>query len=113
MEDECAHCLGVGESMDLLPLFIMSRVTARGEHDTDSRAVLPTDGNVGESSVRTGTHDRYEITVEKRKHDLRLGITEPRIELHDLRAIRRHHQAKIETAAIGTSFLRHGGDGRL
>ena len=99
--------------MDLLSLFIMSRIAARGEHDTDGRVILPTDGNVGESSVRTGTHDRHEIAVEKWKHYLRLWITEPRIELHDLRPIRRHHQTKIEAAAIDAAFLRHGSDGWL
>ena len=75
VEYQCARILGVRDAVNLMSLFILPGVTARGEHNADRRTVLPRDRHVGEPPLAAGAHDLGEVPVEERQNDLRLGRT--------------------------------------
>ena len=88
---------------------------ALGRDDDAHRCVIAPCrlGDVRERA-RRGTHEEIgQRGVEARKHHLRLGIAEARIELHDTHALRRECKPGVEQPGKGSAATAHLFDRRL
>ena len=93
-----------GDDLSALRRF---RISARREHDADVRLVLEPRGPRRQRAGRRGSQQPRQIFVQHRQHDLRFGIAEPDVELHDLRTVGRQHQADVQKAAERVSLVLH------
>ena len=107
MKDKSTHALSNLDAADFMPLFIGGRITTGRDDDTDRSTVLPTNRYLCKAPIRAGTHDLYEISIEKRQHDLRFRIAKACIKLDDLWAVRCNHKAGIKATAIEPPLLFH------
>ena len=90
------------------------RVAGRREHDADVRLIAGLDAVAGGNAVAGRRHQQFgEIDAQPRQQHLRLGIAEADVELDDLGAVGRQHQADVEEAAERRAVGLHRVDHRI
>ncbi|MPM39884.1 hypothetical protein SDC9_86520 [bioreactor metagenome] len=92
-------------------LAVRARVTARCRYDANSGALLPVNGNFGQSAISCRQHNVDKVALETRQHGLSLRVTEAGVVLNDVGDAIHNHEAEIKYAFKRPALGRHGFDG--
>ena len=107
-EDLLAHGLVNGKRQ---ALFVAAGVALGGENHAAGVFLAKTHQLRLQLAAGDGLHDRQQIALQKRQHDLGLRVAEAAVVFDDLRAPGCEHQAEVEAAAEGAALGVHRAHG--
>ncbi len=94
--------------------FIAAGIAAGRYHHADAGIITPLYFHFIQSIIQYRQHDVQKVGLEPWEDNLRFRVAEAGVELNHLRYIvSRNHQAAVESALIGSTFVSQGQDGRL
>src|SRR6266566_8638518 len=96
------------EAVDGKAGLIRPGISARGQHDPDTRPGRPRWSGPAERAARGCLEQRNQVALQPWQNDLRLRVAQAGIELEHLDTGRTDHEAGVEAAAIGCAVLAQG-----